>query len=123
MARESAVKEKSILNNLLPVRGGAAKKLARARKTRTKAKRVALYDLGKKEQKAALYPLGLLNEKGMEVPEFDENSMLVSTNPGNYELRNEKDDVASFIIRGNKIEYSINGSPRRTIGGGEIEVA
>ncbi|MFP3950027.1 MAG: hypothetical protein ACLFUZ_02965 [Candidatus Micrarchaeia archaeon] len=127
MARESAVKEKPILDRLMglrPVREeGAAEKLANVRNARTRAKRIAVYDLGEKEQEAALYPLRLLNEKGVEIPEFDENSVLVSTGPSNYELRNERDDVASFIIRGNKVEYSINGSPRRSIGGGEIEVA
>ncbi|MBD3390277.1 hypothetical protein GF415_05000 [Candidatus Micrarchaeota archaeon] len=122
MARKSRVEEESILGRLegVPVRKKA--ETAGARKA-TRAKRVAVYDLGGKEQEAALYPVGLLRDNGVELPEFDKNSILVSTSPSNYELRNEKDDVASFIIRGNKIEYSINGSPRRTIGGGEIEVA
>ena len=126
MVRESRVREESILDKLQgvrPVRKGAAEKLANVREARTRAKRIAVYDLGRKEKEAALWPVGLLNEKGVEIPEFDENSILVSTSPSNYELRNDKDDVASFIIRGNTIEYSINGSPRRTIGGGEIEIA
>jgi hypothetical protein len=119
-------KEKTIsrLGGILPVKDEQMlERIVAAKLNRVRAKRIPLYEMDRNEQKIVLFPLELLGEKGVDVPKMDKETMCITTGPNNIELANKKRDVVSLTLTGNKIAYSINGSPRREMGGKEIELA
>ncbi|MBD3397686.1 hypothetical protein GF412_00980 [Candidatus Micrarchaeota archaeon] len=116
-------KMESRLRGILPVKDEQMlKKLVDAKLRKVQARRIPLYDMSGEEQNIVKYPLGLLKEKGVDIPEIDMETVCVTTGPNNLELVNKGGDVVSLTLTGNKIAYSINGSPRKEMGNGEIEL-
>lgn len=114
----------SRLKGVLPVRDEQMlKRIVEAKLERVRAKRIPLYEMNKSEQEIVKFPLELLREKGVDVPEIDKETVCITTGPNNMELANKKGEVVSLTLTGNKIAYSINGSPRKEMGSREIELS
>ena len=117
-------KMESPLKGILPVRDEQMLgRLVEAKLRKVQARRIPFYEMSKGEQETVMFPLDLLREKGADVPEMDEKSMCVTTGPNNIELVNKKGDVVSLTLTGNKIAYSINGSPRKEMSGRGVDLS
>jgi len=121
MPSEKALESR--LKGILPVKDQELlKNLVNAKISKVQAKRIPLYEMSQEQREIVQFPLEMLREKGADVPEMDEKAMCITTGPNNLELMNNKGDVVSLTLTGNKIAYSINGSPRKEMSSREIEL-